>query len=194
MDAKVALVGGGLLLVGGYLFFKSRQNQSDANKTDNATADIDNPITQQALKLYNMLGVERSSLTGNYGLAIFHNIPEDKVLNLMLEITDWNGLQDKFKKLCNNEYSVAKALSDGLDEDEYQLAIKYASAKKVVTTTTATVIVYVGYVPTAKTVAANTILGAYKSETSTAYTFINAVEDDDKEVLASISKSQAKLV
>lgn len=194
MDAKVALVGGGLLLVGGYLFFKSRQNQSDTNKTDNATADIDNPITQQALKLYNMLGVERNSLTGNYGLSVFHNIPEDKVLNLMLEITDWNALQNKFKKLCNNEYSIVKALSDGLDEDEYQLAIKYASAKKVVTTTTATVIIYAGLVPLTKTVAANTILGAYKSETSTAYTFINAVEGDDEEVLASISKPLAKLV
>ena len=194
MDAKILLVGGGLVLAAGYLYYRTRTNQSDTNKADNATADIDDPVTQQALKLYNALGVERSAITNNYGLAVFHNIPEEYVLNLMLEVTDWTALQKKFKNLCNNEYSLVKALSDGLTAEEYNLAIKYASAKKVVTTTATNVTLYDVMPFRTVSVAADSLIGAYTGDTSASYMFVNGIDNDGKEVKGSISKTAAKLV
>ncbi len=182
-NTGLLIAGGFLLLAGGaFLYFKNK---------DNTTADITDRETQQAMQLYNMLGV---SNTFGWRLSTFHDIPEEKVLNLLLSVTNWKKLQDKFRGLCNNEYSLTKALSDGLDADEYQLAIKLASAAKVVTTTAATFIIYDGIVPLTKNIAANTVLGALKSETQTVYTFINAILDDDKELLASINKANAKLI
>ena len=190
-NTGLLIAGGFLLLAGGaFLYFKNK-DKKETKITDNTTADITDSETQQAMQLYNMLGV---SNTFGWGLSTFHDIPEEKVLNLLLSVTNWKKLQEKFRGLCNNEYSLTKALSDGLDADEYQLAIQLASAKKVVTTTATTFIIYNGIVPLTKNIAANTVLGALKSETQTAYTFINAILDDDKELLASINKANTKLI
>lgn len=190
-NTGLLIAGGFLLLAGGaFLYFKNK-DKKETKITDNTTADITDQETQQAMQLYNLLGV---SNTFGWGLSTFHNIPEEKVLNLLLSVTNWKKLQDKFRGLCNNEYSLTKALSDGLDADEYQLAIKLASAKKVITTTATNFLVYKGLGLETKNIAANTILGALKSENANTYTFINAIEDDDKELLVSINKANAKLI
>ena len=183
----IAALGGGA-----YLYFKNKDKE--ASKTsDNATNDISDPATAQAMQLYNMLGI--SNTGGWWGPATLHNIPEEKVLNLMLEITDWPKVQEKFRGMCNNEYSLSKALSDGLTADEYQRAIRYASAKKVVTTVdNAVASISAGSVIKMPTFPKNTILGAYTKTLNGNYGFINAIDDDGNEIKGSVLTNLAKLM
>lgn len=181
----LAAVGGGT-----YLYFKNKDKEESKN-SDKATIDISDPSTRQAMELFNMLGV---SSTGGWGLKYFHDIPEERLLNLMLTITDWPKVQEKFRGMCNNEYSLSKALSDGLTADEYQRAIRYAGAKKVVTTTSAQATIMKGSIAQMPTFQKNTILGAYTNTANGQYGFINEIDDDGNEVKGSILTTQAKLM
>ena len=184
----LAAVGGGA-----YLYLKGKDKQ-ETTTSDKTTNDISDRETQQAMKLYNMLGVEK---TGGivWRLATFHNIPEEKVINLMLEVTNWPKLQEKFRGLCNNEYSLTKALSDGLTADEYKKAIDYAAAKKVVTAQdNAFVTINSGNFSVPKNFDKNTVIGALKSDGQYQYVFVNEYTDDGKEITGYIYKNQAKLV
>ena len=169
--------------------FKNR-DKSETKKSDNTTADITDNETQQAMQLYNLLGV---SDTFGWGLKTFYDVPEEKVLNLLLSVTNWKKLQEKFRGLCNNEYSLTKALNDALDADEYRRAIQYASALKVVTTTQ-TVLTTLENPVRMTTVPAGTLVGALVEDGAQSYVFVNAIDDDENETKAFVYKTQAKLL
>lgn len=177
------------LATGAFFMFKNR-DRSETKKSDNTTADITDNETQQAMQLYNLLGV---SDTFGWGLKTFYDVPEEKVLNLLLSVTNWKKLQEKFRGLCNNEYSLTKALNDALDADEYRRAIQYASAPKVVTTAQAVLTTLENPVRMT-TVPAGTLVGALVEDGAQSYVFINAIDDDENEIKAFVYKTQAKLL
>lgn len=195
MEKKTLVVILALLAAGGgaYLYFKNKDKQ-ETTTSDKTTNDISDRETQQAMQLYNMLGVEK---TGGlvWRLATIHDIPEEKVLNIMLEVTNWPKLQEKFRGMCNNEYSLSKALSDGLTVDEYNTAIQYASAKKVVTTQDNTQVTLIdGVTPKMVKFVANTVVGALTTEQDDTYSFINEVKPDGNLIVGAVQKSNAKLM
>lgn len=174
-------------------FYVKNKDRKETQNSDRTTEDIADRETAQALQLFNMLGVTNMPGIG-WRLATFHNIPEEQVLNLLLSVTDWKKLQEKFRGLCNNEYSLTKALSDGLNADEYRRALQYAGAQKVVTTLDTSIGISGDNVVHYVSVPAGTLVGALTGDGGQTYSFINAVDDDGDEVKAFCYKIQAKLI
>ena len=175
MDTKVLLIGGGLAALALYLFKKKNEDKNNAKNSDNETADLTDKETQQALQIQAI--IEPFQMLGQWTTKNLYGSTADsaKLLNILLECTDWAKLQKKFRALCNNEYTLNSALQSALPDDYFKKAIEIAAAKKVVTTKSCTAYLYEGSntLATTKNFQANTILGALKSKTAYQTFFIN---------------------
>lgn len=176
MDSKILLIGGGLAALAIYLFKKKNEDKNNARGSDRATEDISDKETQQALQLQSLLEPYKTVVNGWSTTNLYGRTAESaKVLNILLECTNWSKLQTKFRALCDNEYTLSAALQSALPDDYYKKAIEIAAAKKVVTVKKCTAYLYEGSATAAtqKEFAANTIIGALKSQTAYQTYFIN---------------------
>ena len=183
MKAKIILATMALALGTAIYFTVKNKDKKDAKKENKTSEDINDYETEQAIKLKNLLGVSQNlgTWTTNGEIITAATKANIKVLNIMLSVVNWSKLQQKFMSLCANEFTLLQALTKALYDDDFDRAIQYAKAKKVVTTkevTTPTV----NFTNTV-TFAANTVIGAYDGDTITivgnkAYAVINQVTDD----------------
>lgn len=183
MKAKIILATAALALGTAIYFTVKNKDKKDAKKENKTSEDINDYETEQAIKLKNLLGVSQNlgTWTTNGEIITAATKANIKVLNIMLSVVNWSKLQQKFMSLCANEFTLLQALTKALYDDDFDRAIQYAKAKKVVTTkevTTPTV----NFTNTVS-FAPNTVIGAYDGDTITivgykAYTVINQVTDD----------------
>lgn len=125
--------------VGGLLLWKVYKDKSkgEQNKTiiqNDTAADLNADMVQQALNIKAIL--DPMNIVGSKKWCVPVNPGKKDVallMNQMLTVTNWKKLQDNFSSLCNNQYSLTQALQDGLNAENYQLAIRLANAKKAIT-------------------------------------------------------------
>ena len=195
------LAGGALLLAGGALLYFKNRNKKETTSETKAIEDIgNNPAAQQAAALYKYLGV--TSTFGKYSAWAYSN-DEYGVYNTCLEVTNIKALSQKFAQLCNSSFSLNDAMTGGLYDSQYALAMQYLRAKKVVTTKETPITLSGGTALgiQTKTIPANTVLGAYISTTTLTtngtsaqyYRFVNEATKSG-EVVGLIKASDAQLV
>lgn len=186
---------GALALATGIFFYfknKTKKETADENK---AISDLStNEDTELAALLKKYLNVSDTVLVGwKAGDPQWNDA--QSVLNTCLRITDFNGVATKFSALCNNAYTLIKALQDGLSNERYTKALQYAKAQKAVT---------VKPYRSGQTFPANTIMGAVIGEGANAisgaktYKVINSYEANrftaDKENVFDIPQEFVRLV
>lgn len=210
MDGKFLLIGGALLIGGIYLFKKKNEDENNAKDSDKSTADLTDPATQKALYLKSLL--KPYTDTDGFVPGLTKKVWKTdrasdgtivKILNALLEVTTWAGIQKKFRALCDGEYTLLSSLQAALPDKWYKKAIEIAAAKKVITTKNVTVTLrdsesMTGIVT--KNFNANTIIGALTNTDSNEYRFINGYRDngivrqDIEEITGIIYTNSAKLV
>lgn len=210
MDGKILLIGGGLGLLALYLFKKKNEDENNAKDSDKSTADLTDPATQKALYLKSLLkpypdtngfvpGLTKKvwkTDSANDGTIV-------KILNALLEVTEWAAIQNKFRALCDGEYTLLSSLQAALPDKWYRKAIEIAAVQKVTTTKKATVILRDSKSTTGietKNFNANTLIGALTATSGGEYRFINGYRDngiirqDIEEITGSIATTFAKLI
>lgn len=167
---------------------KVKQTKEQNKETENIT-DFE---TEQAIKIKNLLGVTKNFgvWTTNGELITAESKANIKLLNLMLTVINWSKLQRRFSELCNNELTLLDALTKGLYDSDFNKAIDFAKAKKVITTKEFN---YTIKYPT------NTILGVYDGDTYTqlgyaAYKTIIAINNDESIRRIVVPVDSARLV
>lgn len=204
MDGKFLLIGGGLGLLALYLFRKKNEDENNAKNADKTTADLTDPATQKALELKSLLNPKKEgviNLTWETPTASDGTIV--KILNALLEVTDWAAIQKQFRNLCDGEYTLLNSLQAALPSDWYKKAVEIAAAKKVVTKKNATVILRdskatAGVIT--KNFNTNTLIGALTATGGGEYRFINGYRDngiirqDIEEITGIIATTYAKLI
>ena len=189
MKAKIILATAALALGTAIYFTVKNKDKKDAKKETKTSEDLNDYETEQAIKLKNLLGVSQNlgTWTTNGELITQSTGANIKTLNIMLSVVNWSKLQQKFMSLCAGEFTLLQALTKALYDDDFDRAINYAKAKKVVTTQKTT------------SFAANTILGAYiNSGTDNlgnkSYTIINAIAENGKEIVITEPQVFCKIV
>ena len=109
---------------------KVKQTKEQNKETENIT-DYE---TEQAIKIKNLLGVTKNFgvWTTNGEIITAESKANIKLLNLMLTVINWSKLQRRFSELCNNELTLLDALTKGLYDSDFNKAIDFAKAKKVI--------------------------------------------------------------
>ena len=177
----------------GLFFYFKNKDKREAKRTDEASEDISNFETAQALELKGVLGASKTfgTWTTNGEIVTYSTAAHVKILNIMLAVVDWKELQKKFRELCDGEFTLTDALNKALSDNDYKKAIEYARAKKVVTTAEIKI--------NDKTQPENTILGVLKGEEGDRYLVINEIKTtwgglgDDGEVVIKIPQMVARL-
>lgn len=193
-NTGIWIAGSLILLAGGAFLYFANQKKKETQNENKAIEDIGSNLeAQQAAALYKYLGVTNSG-----GVYSAWAISNDKlgVYNTCLEVTNIAGLAQKFSQLCSNKYSLNDAMTAGLYDSEYKIAMPYLRAQKVITTKDATPVTLNsqgGYAPIIKFFPKNTILGALKSTSGNTYAFINEVTKNG-ELTGTVSADYVKLV
>lgn len=188
MKAKIILATAALALGTAIYFTVKNKDKKDAKKENKTSEDINDYETEQAIKLKNLLGVSQNlgTWTTNGEIITQSSGANIKVLNIMLSVVNWSKLQQKFMSLCGNEFTLLQALTKALYDDDFDRAINYAKAKKVVTTQKTT------------SFPANTVLGAYINSVTMlgnkSYTIINAIAENGKEIVITEPQVFCKIV
>lgn len=184
----------GLLLLAGGTFLVLNRKQKETQNENKAIEDIgSSEEAAQAAALYKYLGV-----TNTGGVYSAWAISNDKygVYNTCLAVTNIAGVAQKFAQLCNNKFSLNDAMTGGLYDSEYKIAMQYLRAKKVITTSDATPITVHptgGYSDVIKYFPKNVILGALTSTEGNNYNLVNEVTANGT-ITATVSVNNAKLI
>lgn len=210
----------GLLIAGGFLalataafFYIKNKNKRDAQDTSNENKALDDltssDTTSQAALLKKYLGVVEVPVVGFTANPVTANAYG--CINVANEITDYPTVQQKFSALCENKYTLQRALETGLSDSDYANFADLLKRQKVVTTEETKAYILASSADTVsssyKTVPANTILGSlYKSyyygfkrsdgniEYVSAYMFFNGFNANKKPVWAFVEKDDATLI
>lgn len=187
----VLVAGAGL-----WLYYRNA-GKREAKKEDEITEDLDDFETAQAVELKGLIGASKTLgvWTTNGEIITASTKAHIKILNVMLAVVDWPKLQKKFRALCDGEFTLTDALNKCLTDADYQQALKFAAAKKVVTTTT---------YQRGKTYPANTVMGVLNGEGKNmignkTYLTINEITTnwngtEDTEVIIDVPQDMAKIV
>ena len=187
---------GALVLVGGLLFYFKNKTKKETANENKAISDItSNEDTELAALLKKYLNVSDAVVVGWTAGAPWKNDAQ-RAINTCLRITNFNGVATKFSALCNNAYTLIRALQDGLSNERYTKALQYAKAQKAVTIKP--------YRYGGVTFPANTIMGAKIGEGVNAiskaktYKVVNGYEANmttaDKETIIDIPQEYVKLM
>lgn len=171
--------------------------RNPAKAINKATEDLADYENSQAILLKNLMGVTKTA-------GIWHTVSEIgiypskthvKILNVMLSVVDWPKLQNKFLALCDNQYTLIDALTAALTDADFQKAIEFAGARKVVTIAA----IQRGTV----TYQPNTVLGVLYSEGvnfigNKTYNVINEITtnwngSEDEEIIIDVPQDMCKL-
>lgn len=182
----------------GVWWYFSRKAKKEAKELDEIAEDIDDFETAQALELKGLIGASKTPVLGwttNGEAVTYATKAHIKILNVMLAVVDWKELQKKFRALCNNEFTLTEALNKCLSDEDYQHALRFAAAPKVVTTTT---------YRRGTTYPANTVLGVLAGEGQNlvgnkTYLTINEIETnwsgtEDSEKIIDVPQDMSKIV
>lgn len=195
-NSKGWLVGLSAVALGaGIFFYFKNRGKKETEQENKAISDLTTSTeTEQAALLKKYLNVTDSALLGWSAGSPYRNNAQE-ALRVCLQITNWNEVGKKFSALCDNKYTLNKALQDGLNDERYTKAIQFAKAKKVVTTMPFT---YAGH-----TFPAGTIMGSLAGEgvNMLGNKVYNTVNDytantfsDDTELIIPVPQDMAKLV
>lgn len=172
--------------------------RNPAKAINKATEDLADYENSQAILLKNLMGVTKTA-------GIWHTVSEIgiypskthvKILNVMLSVVDWPKLQKKFLALCDNQYTLIDALTAALTDADFQKAIEFAGARKVVT--------IAAIQRGAVTYQPNTVLGVLYSEGvnfigNKTYNVINEIttnwnRSEDEEIIIDVPQDMCKLM
>lgn len=182
MDTKTLLIGGCVAVAAVLLWRKLNDAEKDAKNSDKQTENISDTITQQAVKLYNI--ISPSKVLGGWIVQI-DTYPPSRVVaiyNVLCEVYNWAKVQDKFRALTGGDLTLLQALNLCLDSEQLNKALTIAAAAKIKTTAEAVVSLRDStseYGMVTKTFPANTIIGYKTSGGSLSTSFVNGYKREN---------------
>ena len=207
------IAGGFLLLATGVFFYVKNKRKRDARDTSNENKALDDlsssDTTTQAALLKKYLSVNEVPLVGFVANPATAN--PYGCLNVANEITDYPTVQQKFSALCENRYTLQRALETGLSDSDYTNFADLLKRQKVVTTDEAKAYALASNTAeissTYKQVPAGVILGSLMKsgyygvkrtdgniEYVSAYMFFNGFDANRQPVWAFIEKDDSELI
>lgn len=207
------IAGGFLALATAAFVYIKNKSKRDAQDTSNENKALDDltssDTTSQAALLKKYLGVVEVPVIGFTANPV--NANAYGCINVANEITDYPTVQQKFSALCENKYTLQRALETGLNDSDYTNFADLLKRQKVVTTEATKAYILASSADTVsssyKTVPANTILGSlYKSyyygvkrsdgniEYVSSYMFFNGFDTNKKPVWAFVEKDDTTLI
>lgn len=138
VPTKVYLIGAGLILIGGSVWYISHKQRQLTRRSNNATADPNDPATKLAEEWYSALNVHQGVTNLTAGWSFWVSQTEiNRIYNVALKTYNYAKLQKIFSALCNDYLALPQAINEALGSKEpeaYKNTINYIGMKKVVTT------------------------------------------------------------
>lgn len=200
-----------LAVIGCIVLIKRMRNQNakNTNAENETTADLSDFETQQAVLLKKYLGVY--SVAGVYYTGPANLNDSYGVANVCNRIVNWAKVQKKFSALCDNQFTLLRAMEGGLTDNNFRICLNLAKADKVVTTKNADCYVLNSVADKESTgqvenFSMGTVLGAKNesgyffiqypnySESVKAYSFLSGYDSNKNEVFAFVEQNNAKIV
>ena len=138
-NIKGILIGAGVLLLGGGIWYISHRDRRDARRSDNATADPSDPATKFAKEWYSALNVDRNTFGNGYTAGWYFRSPDqadiNRIYNIALKTYNYAKVQKVFSSLTANTLTLPVAIDQAVGKvsDAVKNANNYIGMKKVVT-------------------------------------------------------------
>lgn len=200
-------IGAGLWFLNKRLKEKDEREQEEERAENEAVNEVLNNYsedinTQAAVNLKELMNVN-----DNFNFWTVDKVTTTarvcRLYNIMLSITDFAKVQGYFQQLCKNEKNLTACLQEACTNEVFKKALELATAKKVITTAAATLILTdkeTMYNMRTVNIEANTNVGALISRNEMNTDFINgykehgAVFTDIEEVTGYVPTAFIKII
>ena len=139
-NTKALLIGAGLLLIGGGVWYIGHRQRRDTRQSNNATQDPSDPATKLAKEWYTVLNTDKDTFGNGYTAGWYFRSPDqsdiNKIYNVALRTYNYKKVQTVFSTICANTLTLPVAIDQAIGKvsDAVKNTNNYIAMKKIVTT------------------------------------------------------------